>query len=495
MDCTAEKIKFVVYNNTSFFYYKNVKFYFHEKMSKIKNVPIIFTAALLLAILVLNIIEIIYIAKIKKRSEVVVEDINIKSFKSFNFVEYSTKPIYDPYGENLGLTGKLYLTCYSGACSKDIIVRRKKGDCDDKRLPCYYYDDKEIESFIEYDCSKQCYELKQDYCNNCPIEYESQGICSVNNDDNYDANKACVGDNIIYFWKGKKYQIENVDAFKKKNYTYLNDAKLKDEECPENTKYCGILDDEENKLCLPLNSECPTNIISIEKLNQSDYSTSIIGNKTIYYTYDKNAIKNKIIAGLYVDSDIYFNKEEDENNIVLDTYTISGLINDNYLLYRGVDLGYDPYEINNIDEKGKSYLKVAYNSKKPNFVSMRERHDQFIKNKAMNENVIKPIRRTLKFYIIGIFFYIICFLFLICLILYKNNIKKYCFIGLLLISFIYSLISLIMACKNISRFNKAKKIDSINNYHNAKKANIIFVILSILLYPVYIVSVPLYLKN
>ena len=51
-----------------------------------------------------------------------------------------------------------------------------------------------------------------------------------------------------------------------------------------------------------------------------------------------------------------------------------------------------------------------------------------------------------------------------------------------------------MACKNISRFNKAKKIDSLNNYHNARKANIIFVILSFLLFPCYIASVPLYLK-
>ena len=42
---------------------------------------------------------------------------------------------------------------------------------------------------------------------------------------------------------------------------YLNNAILKDEKCSSNTIFCGILDNEGNKLCLPTNAECPPNVI------------------------------------------------------------------------------------------------------------------------------------------------------------------------------------------------------------------------------------------
>ena len=118
------------------------------------------------------------------------------------------------------------------------------------------------------------------------------------------------------------------EDFRAENYTYLNDAKLKEEPCPQNTKNCGILDDNENKLCLPLDSDCPINFISETKLNENyNYSSTVIGHKTFYYTNDININNNKkIIAGLYADSDIYLNSEEEEF-VTLDIDTISGFLN------------------------------------------------------------------------------------------------------------------------------------------------------------------------
>ena len=40
----------------------------------------------------------------------------------------------------------------------------------------------------------------------CSDYYDSKnGYCSRNTNDNYDNQKVCFGDNIILFWKGKKY--------------------------------------------------------------------------------------------------------------------------------------------------------------------------------------------------------------------------------------------------------------------------------------------------
>ena len=293
--------------------------------------------------------------RLKKREENDVQDINIKCFKTFNFIDDSIRPTYDPMGEDLGLAGRLFLKCHTGTCIKEKIYKEYFSDCDDEDCYIDYIYKVKIYTLIYYNCSLYCFYTKGSNCDSCPNDYNDQGVCTLNDDDIYDPEKICFGDNLIYFWKGKKFQIEKLDALKNKTYTYMNDVKLKDEQCPENTKNCGILDDEGNKLCLPTNAECPPNVISTTKLNINNYRTTIIDNKTFYYAFDENAINNKIIAGLYVDSDIYINKEEEsENSIILDTYTISGLLKDNYMLYRGVYLGYDPYEIHNIDEKGKS---------------------------------------------------------------------------------------------------------------------------------------------
>ena len=83
------------------------------------------------------------------------------------------------------------------------------------------------------------------------------------------------------------------------------------------------------------------------------------------------------------------------------------------MLYRGVYLGYDPYDIHNIDEKGKSYLKVRYNIKNPYLVSMRQQHTQYIIDKSMNEEVVNPIRHRLRAILRGIYLDFFSFIFFI----------------------------------------------------------------------------------
>ena len=320
-------------------------------------IAIVVTIILLLSIIQFVVGINIYskIKNLEKRSEKN-DDIIISGLRSFNFTDSSSsKPIYYTSDANLGLAGELYLDCYSGTCSRTIAESGPRQHCE-KVNDCiveyvdYVYTDIDI---VE-NCSKQCLELKRTTCDVCPYDYDSRtGVCSNKTNDDYENGKACIGDNTIYFWKGKKYDIEKIQAFQTKIYTYANDAKLKEEECPMNTKNCGILDDNENKLCLPNDSDCPVNIISDTKLNDNfDYSSTIIDDKAFYFTYD-NTSNRKIIAGLYAYSDLYLNKNE-KDFIILDTFTISGLLNENSKLYKGVNLGYDPYTINKIDTKGKS---------------------------------------------------------------------------------------------------------------------------------------------
>ena len=441
--------------------------------------------------IILGIVLYISISNLKKRSEKD-SDIIISGFKAFNFTESSSsKPRYYPSSANLGLAGKLYLDCYSGICDETYTETEQEYNCDDDGYCTHEYVDVEYTNHdIVEACSKQCSELKKSHCDVCPNKYNSRtGYCSRKTDDDYKSGKVCFGDNIIYFWKGKKYDIENIKAFQTKNYTYANDAKLKEEECPMNTKNCGILDDNENKLCLPYYSDCPINMISETKLNENYYySSAVIGDKKFYYTYD-NTSNRKIIAGLYADSDLYLNKDE-KDFIILDTYTISGLLNENSKLYKGVNLGYDPYTISDIDKKGKSYLKVRYNAKNPDLAQIRKEHKQSIINKKMNEEVIKHAKDGLE---MNIFAFIGDALLIISLPILFNliNINEKsrtssnlilkspiiaCNFFIFIILLEFTLIGTAIPLKNIHILNKAKEIDKNDNYVIIRIINLIFVI-------------------
>ena len=308
------------------------------------------------------------------------KDIPILALESIKFTEEKSKPRYYPGISNLGFAGELILDCYSGLCKE-----AQKGyeyECSEDSegdTYCYY----QYKEFLDYaykmdsKCSFECFELKGKECNNCidSSKYkDSKGICSINTNASYSYGKYCLSNNVIYIWKGKKY----IPKLIKRDYSYLNNAILKNEECPTKTKNCGIIDDNENKLCIPDNLECPINIISEIKINNNNSSFKV-GNKTFYYGYDENSINKKIISGLYADTDIYLNNNNRDNDI-LDTYTISGLLEENKKLYKGLNLGFDPYKEKDIDKKGKSYLKIKYNENVDLFF-MRERKIFILKRK------------------------------------------------------------------------------------------------------------------
>ena len=65
-------------------------------------------------------------------------------------------------------------------------------------------------------------------------------------------------------------------------------------------------------------------------------------------------------------------------------------------LYKEINLGYDPYQLNNIDEKGKSYLRIYYNDKF-NLSALRENFEQYNLNIKINKDFIKPINKRIKY--------------------------------------------------------------------------------------------------
>ena len=412
----------------------------------------------------------------KKYLENEAHDIIISSFSTMNFIPFESTSNYTE--SNLGLTGRLILDCYTGTC------------------PVKYYYDSSSESYtykyedlIDYNCSEQCTHIKKGQCL-CDDTYDGKiGKCSKKYNDNYEDGKYCYADNVIYFWKGKKYEIS-----KKEVFTYYKNAVLKDEKCPTGTKFCGIIDDKENKLCISSTSSCPINYFSENKLNEhKNHSTVIIGNKTFYYTFDDDITQNKkIIAGLVVDSDLYLNYDNAQN-IIIDKYTISGLLEDNKNLYKEIDLGFDPYQTENIDEKGNSYLRIYY-KESINLTELWTKIEKYKNNIKLNEEKIKPINKNIKVTsICGLIAYGFAFLTLIFLCAGINEKKLYgTFVGIFAI---LMLVSLIFACINISKFRGLKKLDHNNdNIETSRKLNLSFVILGFSFFP-FIIFLNFLLSN
>ena len=89
---------------------------------------------------------------------------------------------------------------------------------------------------------------------------------------------------------------------KKEDYIFYKNAILKNEQCPKGMINCGIIDDIENKLCIPSTSSCPINYLSEKKANEKKlYSSVIIGNKTFYSTFDDGSDINEHLCFKYSD--------------------------------------------------------------------------------------------------------------------------------------------------------------------------------------------------
>ena len=217
------------------------------KKKRIKLEIILSSIVLIITVVLIILIILIRINMPKKLKVYKIDDIPITNFESFDFIE--NKTIYEYPNDNLGITGKLILDCYTGTCSKNVLHKKRRQDCNVYLPICYdidefYYVPTE---FIEHYCSEQCYETGKEECS-CIEPYDEKGTCKRNMDDIYKEGKVCYDYNSIHFWKGKKFII-----LKKNIFTYLENAILKDEECPEGTKNCGIIDNNENKLCIDTN--------------------------------------------------------------------------------------------------------------------------------------------------------------------------------------------------------------------------------------------------
>ena len=426
-----------------------------------------------------------------------VENIPISTVDSIKFHKIKLGTQYNPYNTYLGLTGDLILDCYNGYCIEEKTEIRYNRDC--TTIDDYEYCDEEPyeyeyeESTLDSKCSYECFESKGSKCNQCPSSKYTKSKCLFRTNDKYYNKNYCLSNNIIYYWKGEIYR-----PFKRE-YTYLENAILKNEECPISTKYCGIIDDNENKLCIKNYLNCPINVISEEKLGNSNSSFQV-GNKTFYYYFDENAKNKKIIEGLFVDTDIY---KKEEDYFILDTYTISGLLEENERLYKGVNLGFDPYTDKDIDKKGKSYLKIKYNNKNVDLISLREKYNSFNKKSKIQENLIRPVTDNFEMSnMLGIIGYSLLILLIVILmtISFCNKSAKddnsklstnqcrflCCFIP---VAFIFYSITIFTTIKYCSIVGKLNEIDKELSISSLKICNIIYIILSFLMYAIILILV------
>ena len=464
------------------------------KKKRILLAIILSTLALLLTIALIILIILIRVKRPNLRSEMKLDEIPITGLRSFDFIENKTIPEYP--SDNLGNAGRLILDCYTGTCIHDILHTDYSVYCDSDDS-CYTEDEfwMEYRPTIDHYCSEQCYETGNDECN-CSEPYEDIGTCENKMDDKYENGKVCYAYNTIYYWKGKRYTNIKTDI-----YYYLDDAILKDEECPEGTKNCGIIDSNENQLCLRNNLNCPVNYISEEKLSKV-YSSVLIGNKTFYYGND-DSIKRKIIVGLVADTDLLLNKDNNKKDII-DNYTISEFLEDNQNLYKEVNLGYDPYKKEDIDSKGKSYLRVFYNEENVNLTSLRETRALFNFNHRMNNKALDSIHYKTKIItilgLIALGFLLIAYVVILIkqIVYYRGGCYGECekgyfvcvtilFIGLMITPLIFGWI-------NINKAKDAENLDPNGEYSTFKKLNLAFVIIGFALFLfliVYVILVPI----
>ena len=209
-------------------------------------------------------------------------------------------------------------------------------------------------------------------------------------------SSSCNADNLIYFWKGYYYERQNATNYGK--FTYLNSAIAYNEECPYGKKMCGILDELGNKLCLPLSEESPINLLTLNlsEIQNYNYMISTLNGKIIYYTNEATE-NGTVVEGLFVDSDLLIKYKNEECKIIDEGY-IGTLLKDHFnKLYKG-SLDFDPYEDNNIDAYGKSYLKwcIPGHGKEKNISLIQIYKGQYSFNVSSNKEIIKPIKNFIQ---------------------------------------------------------------------------------------------------
>jgi len=345
-------------------------------------------------------------------------NIHITGLESFSFVSSLDAYEYSPQMSNLGNTGKIYLDCFVGECIFSETYECSDDDGGTTTCTEYYY-------YEDHGCSNECrktkfYGCSNSYCYGKSSHYYEGNKCfRDDNDDELTSTNSCNADNLILNWKQLFYSSSNASAYG--TYTYLNSAVSSNESCPYGTRQCGILDELGNIFCYPKYSECPINFVTTnynEISGYSSYKSTKIGDKTLYYT--NKAINQTVLEGLFVDTDLMIKYNGIECKI-LDTSTISEFLQHNYnKLYRK-SLDFDPYdkEADELDKKGKSYLKACSPGigKEKNITKIHELLVEYNLNITNNKNIIKPIKVLfIVSYFISLPGYIISTLFLLVLL-------------------------------------------------------------------------------
>lgn len=172
-------------------------------------------------------------------------------------------------------------------------------------------------------------------------------------------------------WKGKKLCVKKIEDKTFLYYSLLFNSVQKGKECQAGYKQCGVLDSEENILCLPNNNDCPINDIQILEsppVSSFNYHTiPLTEKKSIYYTTE--AIDKPIIVSFKLsDGRVCLDLEEynsQQTHPKLDYYKYYGCRNS----YDGItyDDRYEELDAMNkyklLDDNGiidKIYYSVKY---------------------------------------------------------------------------------------------------------------------------------------
>ena len=204
---------------------------------------------------------------------------------------------------------------------------------------------------------------------------------------------------------------------------------------------------------------------------------------------------------MYVDTDLYLNKKE-KDFVILDTYSISGLLEENKILYKGLNLGFDPYLDKNIDQKGKSYLKIRYNQMEDiDLISMREKNKSYFKKKDIQDNLINPVIDKSKTNnirsIITYSFFIFSIVALMLLFWNKSNkdenykisINQCKFLKIFISSLFILLFTIPITVKSCNIVGDLNEIDRELNIYSLKIVNKIYIILSFTLYGIILIFI------
>lgn len=123
---------------------------------------------------------------------------------------------------------------------------------------------------------------------------------------------------------------------------------------------------------------------------------------------------------------------------------------------------------------------------------MRKEYQKYLFNKTMNEEIIRPLIKTFKNFLISIISYSSFFVFLVIsfIKIYISSRINYWNIGImgyLVLFFLSSLKVLIRACINLNKLSKVKKIDKVENYGFMRLISILYIIFGFSLYPIILV--------